>query len=264
LRAARVRLKLLVEDNHVPISKSEIGIYPLTGGNGRRAHNTLRYKLIQVKRNDMKRIFVPTEGPGDWQRLLAKPQLHWKKGASAMTAAAAWEETPGNLPEEIETILSGSADPRLVHLTLLAAIPEWETALEGGERNSHTDVLALTRNDVGLCVIAVEAKVNEDFGPLVSDKRKGASEGQDRRIKFLEGLLRIEPLGISSCIGQLLRCFRLAPFTRRPRSCSFRVLDIVRAYDSNSISFATLSGQRRFALGSLQQVNLRNRPSFSL
>ena len=39
----------------------------------------------------MKRIFVPTTDETDWQPLLAKPKLHWKKGASAMTAAAAWE-----------------------------------------------------------------------------------------------------------------------------------------------------------------------------
>ena len=33
----------------------------------------------------MKRIFIPTETGSDWQGLLAKPKLHWKKGASAMT-----------------------------------------------------------------------------------------------------------------------------------------------------------------------------------
>ena len=34
----------------------------------------------------MKRIFVPTRDGTDWQRLLAKPTMHWKMGASAMTA----------------------------------------------------------------------------------------------------------------------------------------------------------------------------------
>ena len=38
-------------------------------------------------------------------------------------------------------------------------------SLEGGETTAHTDVLALASNDKGLCVIAVEAKVNEELGP---------------------------------------------------------------------------------------------------
>lgn len=35
----------------------------------------------------MKRIYVPTEGPGDWRRLLAKPDLHWREGFSAKALA---------------------------------------------------------------------------------------------------------------------------------------------------------------------------------
>jgi hypothetical protein len=35
-----------------------------------------------------KRIFIPTHSLTDWQRLLAKPDLHWQPGRSAMTAAA--------------------------------------------------------------------------------------------------------------------------------------------------------------------------------
>jgi len=43
----------------------------------------------------LKRIFVPTRTGSEWQRLLAKPLLHWKKGKSAMTAAA-FREYAGN------------------------------------------------------------------------------------------------------------------------------------------------------------------------
>jgi hypothetical protein len=42
------------------------------------------------------------------------------------------------------------------------------TSLPGGQTNSYTDVLALARNDRGLCVLAVEAKVDEDFGLTAS------------------------------------------------------------------------------------------------
>ena len=139
----------------------------------------------------MKRIFIPTKTGSDWQGLLAKPKLHWKKGASAMTAAAAWEDAGGALPEEIATALHSSSDETLQGLRLLAAIPEWEVSLEGGETVSHTDVLALARNDKGLCVIAVEAKVNEDFGPLLREKRADASAGQDKRLDYLHSLLGV-------------------------------------------------------------------------
>jgi hypothetical protein len=103
----------------------------------------------------LKRIFVPTQTGSDWQRLLAKPTLHWKKGRSAMTTAASWEDANDALPKEITAILESSLDEDIVGLKLLEAIPEWQVALEGGETASHTDVLALTRNDRGLCVIAV-------------------------------------------------------------------------------------------------------------
>lgn len=137
----------------------------------------------------MKRIFIPTQSGSDWQRLLAKPSLHWKVGRSAMCAAAAWEHAGDTLPPEISECLDATGRPELQSLQLLAALPEWGVPLPGGDRASFTDVLALTRNSTGLCVIGVEAKVDEDFGPLVSDKKQGASVGQLERIEFLQDLL---------------------------------------------------------------------------
>jgi hypothetical protein len=64
--------------------------------------------------------------------------------------------------------------------------------LPGGETTSNTDILALCRNDLGLCVVAVEAKVLEDFGPLVGEKRISASENQQIRLDFLHRLLKVE------------------------------------------------------------------------
>ncbi len=142
----------------------------------------------------MKRIFIPTRTGSDWQRLLAKPVPHWKKGKSAMTAAASWERASDKLPPEIAKLFDSSLDESLVGLKLLAAIPEWEVPLEGGETASHTDVLALARNDYGLCVVAVEAKVNEDFGPLLKKKRAETSTGQHDRLAYLHSLLGVSKL----------------------------------------------------------------------
>ena len=134
----------------------------------------------------MKRIFVPTTSGSDWQRLLGKPKLHWKQGYSAMSAAACWEDNQPNLPPEIVKTLESVKDDTLANLELVLAIPEWEVDLPGGDRPSQTDILAITKNDSGLVVIGIEAKVEEPFGPTLEKKKTGASEGQLSRINYLE------------------------------------------------------------------------------
>lgn len=137
----------------------------------------------------MKRIFVPTQGGSDWQRLLGKPKLHWKKGRSAMSAAACWEDAEPHLPAEILSVLESGNDSAITKLELLVAIPEWEVDLPGGDRPSQTDVLAITRNSSGLVILGVEAKVDETFGPTIKEKKAKASEGQLNRISYLESEL---------------------------------------------------------------------------
>ena len=150
--------------------------------------------LGQTGREAMKRIFVPTLSGTDWQRLLGKPKLHWKKGRSAMSAAACWEDANPKLPTEVQAVLEATNDPSLTELELLIAIPEWEVELPGGDTSSQTDVLALIRNSRGLIVLGVEAKVDETFGPTLENKKVKATEGQLDRIAFLEKLLgRKEP-----------------------------------------------------------------------
>jgi len=140
----------------------------------------------------MKRIFVPTRCGSDWQNLLAKPKLHWKLGRSAMTAAASWESAADRLPQEIQTLLDSSGDPLLAGQSLLIAIPEWQVPLPGGATSSCTDVLAICRNDAGLCILGVEAKVDEDFGPQLTEKRAEATSGQAERLEHLCKLLHVE------------------------------------------------------------------------
>ncbi len=134
----------------------------------------------------MKRIFVPTVSGSDWQRLLGKPELHWKSGRSAMSAAACWEDNEPRLPPEITAVLEATGDEALASLEMLLAIPEWEVELPGGDTASQTDVLAVTRNELGLVILGVEAKVNETFGSTLGEKRVGASAGQLDRIAYLE------------------------------------------------------------------------------
>jgi hypothetical protein len=137
----------------------------------------------------MKRIFVPTVSGSDWQRLLGKPELHWKSGRSAMSTAACWEANEPQLPHEISAVLEASGDEALGSLEMLVAIPEWEVDLPGGDRPSQTDVLAITRNELGLVILGVEAKVDEPFGPTLGEKKMNASAGQLERVAYLEGEL---------------------------------------------------------------------------
>lgn len=163
----------------------------------------------------MGRIYIPTQGPSDWKRLLAKPDLHWKAACSAMTAAACWDAAGASLPHEVSRELSDTRVPALCNLELVAAFPEWETALPGGDRASCTDVMAIARNESGLVAIGVEAKVEEPFGPTVGEKRATASAGQAERLKYLESLLRV-PAGFDDSIRyQLLHRTASAVLTAR-------------------------------------------------
>jgi len=148
----------------------------------------------------MKRIFVPTEAGSDWQRLLGKPELHWKSGRSAMSAAACWEDNEPRLPAEISSVLESTGDQALASLELLMAVPEWEVELPGGDRPSQTDILAITRNEHGLVILGVEAKVDEPFGPSLGERKADASSGQTERIAYLE-----KELGCTSSLDDGIR-----------------------------------------------------------
>lgn len=69
----------------------------------------------------MSRICIPTTSPKDWQRLLAEPGRHWKRGYSARALACCWE-TEG-FPREVKQLLR----PRFPGLELLLALPEHKT-----------------------------------------------------------------------------------------------------------------------------------------
>ena len=113
-----------------------------------------------------------------------------------MSAAACWEESQPKLPSEITQVLDSSKDKSVSNLKLLVAIPEWEVELPGGDTASQTDILAITRNEFGLVILGVEAKVDEPFGPTLQEKKCDASEGQLRRIAYLEQELgRTVPFG---------------------------------------------------------------------
>ena len=59
----------------------------------------------------MPKFFSPADEPADWQRLLAKPDLHWKTGHSAKSIAYSWTEAQG-FPSEVRAVLDESSADR--------------------------------------------------------------------------------------------------------------------------------------------------------
>ena len=152
----------------------------------------------------MKRLYVPTVSTEDWKRLLAKPDLHWKPGKSAMSLAMCWEAAHPDFPPEVRHVLEATGDPQLADLRILAAIPEYQVELPGGSTASQTDLLVVARNERGLVVIAIEGKVDEDFGPTLESKRKEPSPGQTLRLELLHKTLGLGDPGPDSLRYQLL------------------------------------------------------------
>ncbi len=144
----------------------------------------------------MTKILIPSSGPDDWQQFLADPQKQWKRGYSAMAAALSWEAAQG-LPPEIAALLGQNVQ-------LLLAIPEHKVALPGGARASQCDVFALARDGDHTIAAAVEAKVNEPFGPTVGEWMANASTGKIERITFIHNLLGLPDGAIDHIRYQLL------------------------------------------------------------
>jgi hypothetical protein len=155
----------------------------------------------------MRRLFVPTFGPSDWRRLLAKPATQWREKKSAYETAVAWEaarRTERGLPPAIAAVLDTSEHFR--GASLLLALPEHQGALEGGGHKSQTDLWALISAPIGVVSVAVEAKASEPFDKKVSDWLVGAKaeSGKPARLKQLRGILGIGEEEALSCRYQLL------------------------------------------------------------
>lgn len=133
----------------------------------------------------MDKIYISSRGADDWRQFLADPVKHWKSRYSAKEAALSWEGASPNLPPEFIAILGQEAE-------LLLAIPEHKVALPGGRRESQCDVFALVGVNDKLISLAVEAKVNEPFGPTINEWLESASTGKTARLKFICDLLGCE------------------------------------------------------------------------
>jgi len=171
----------------------------LLGGGEWRKPDTANYATI----DDMPRFFAPADDPADWQRLLAKPDLHWRTGYSARSIAHSWTEARG-FPREVRAIFEDSDVGHLHDLEFLIGIPEHEVPLPGGRRPSQNDVFVLAKGTDGLVSISVEGKVSEPFDAPVDERFAKPTPGQTTRLKFLLNLLELNRDDVGAIGYQLL------------------------------------------------------------
>ena len=150
-----------------------------------------------------------------------------------MSVAACWEENQPKLPPEVIAVFEASREQSLANLQMLLAIPEWEVELPGGDTSSQTDVLAITRNEFGLVILAVEAKVDEPFGPTLGTKKQNATPSQLKRIAYLEKELNCRTLLADEIRYQLLHRTVSAVLTARAFHSGVAVM-VVQSFSPDS------------------------------
>jgi hypothetical protein len=187
----------------------------------------------------MRRLFVPTSGPSDWRRLLAKPATQWREKKSAYETAVAWEAARGTkrgLPPAIAAVLDSNEQFR--EASLLLAIPEHQGALEGGGHKSQTDLWALISAPIGVVSVAVEAKAKEPFDKKVSDWLASAKprSGKPDRLAQLRVILGIKEDDALSCRYQLLHRSVIAILEAKRFQLPTALL-LIHAFGDNGASF---------------------------
>jgi hypothetical protein len=142
---------------------------------------------------------TPLRRPEDVIPFLGKGKAHWNKERSAYQTAYSWFNANG-LPASIRNALQ--TDAAFAAAGLEKAIFERKTKLDAYGRESQTDVLAYIRSGSNVAVVGVEAKVDESFGPVVSDWND-YTPGKLRRLAGLIERLELRSGAIGSLRYQL-------------------------------------------------------------
>lgn len=214
-------------------------------------------------------IRVPAGGIDDFRALLADPILHWKKGRSAYELAHSWwkaDQHRGGFPPAVRDVLNASGVTSLKSLKPVTIFPEVKSVLPGGNRCSQTDLWVLASRPVApfahlgddedpdwisidanstyafaepreLVSIAVEGKVREDFGPLMSDWLKNASLGKQSRLRFLCHRLGLTVESLPGSIRYQLLHRTVSALIEAEKFCVKHALMLVHSFDPNDCGF---------------------------
>jgi len=177
----------------------------------------------------MNNIYIPSKGPESWKEFLAEPDKQWKKGYSARTLAYCWEEAEG-FPGSVRAVFKQSEYTLFHNVEMLLGIPEHKVDLPPkGGHPSQNDLYVLARSDDELISIAVEGKVKESLGPLVSEWIQEESKGKFERLEFLDNLLEVNNKDLSGIRYQLLHRTASA-LIEAQRFCAPHALMLVHSF----------------------------------
>jgi len=197
----------------------------------------------------MAKFCVPTEGVESWRKRLAEPDKHWKTGYSTRSLAYCWEEAQG-FPKSVTDVFKSSSFELFHSVEFILGIPEHKVDLPPrGGRPSQNDLFILAKSQDELISIAVEGKVAEPFGPLVSEWMEDASPGKSERLEFLINLLEINNKDISNIRYQLLHRTASA-LIEAERFCAPHALMLVHSFSQTHewfedyVAFSALYGQK--------------------
>jgi hypothetical protein len=147
------------------------------------------------------RLNVPLKKPDDIIPHLAKREAHWADERSAKELAICWSNAGNDFPPAVKRLLISSPDFHKAEL--VDGIFEREVDLGTAGRNSQTDLMVVIGIEEKLGVIAVEGKVDEPFGDLVSEWND-SSDGKIKRLTALCSTLGLNPNNVNHLRYQLL------------------------------------------------------------
>jgi hypothetical protein len=198
-------------------------------------------------------LHLPMRRPEDVVPYLGSPD-HWRDGRSAKLVAESWfaardrPESHG-LPEMVRVTL-GRCPPdqasRFAEAELVDAFLERCIELGDGSTPSQTDVLAIVRLPDELAIMAVEGKVNESFGPSVSEWIRDVAPASKKpaRLKSLGETLGIDVSVCETLRYQLLHRTASAIYEARRYHAGVAVM-MVHSFDPHDAGFGDFA---RFAV----------------
>ena len=185
-------------------------------------------------------FYVPASSPNDWKMFLAEPEKQWKDGFSAKSLAYAWHDAAG-FPATVKTVFQSSQDENISSLSFIMGFPEYKVDLPGGTRASQNDIFVLAKNNSGLLPIVVEGKVNESFGPYVSEWLSEKNVTSHERLNYLVNLLNLQGTNINNIRYQLLHRTASAIIMAQTLCCN-SCLMLVHSFSDNNTSFEDYRG----------------------
>ncbi|MGY4617261.1 hypothetical protein ACVWZ4_002488 [Bradyrhizobium sp. USDA 4472] len=194
---------------------------------------------------EISQLHLPIKTPEDVIPYLGSPG-HWREGRSAKLVAEGWfsaKDRPElhGLPEMVSVTL-GRCPPdqasRFAEAELVDAFLERTIELGDGSTPSQTDVLAILRLPNELAIMAVEGKVNESFGPLVSEwiRKATPSSKKAARLAHLSQTLGIKVSDCENLRYQLLHRTASALYEARRYHAEVAIM-MVHSFDPKDTGF---------------------------